>query len=412
MDEGRQGIIVPVKTKLNVAKKTLLILLAFVLLPPACTSPDATQPAVETTTPTIQVMAKETATSLPEARTDCTSRYPNNPPEQRNWPKEEWTVSTLEEHCLDRAKVEEAVRQFEKNYTTSSLLIIRHGELVYEKYFFPFFKPERRVPVYSITKSYLSALVGIARDQGLLDSLDHKVIEYFPEYFYPTTDPRMGQTTLRHLLTMSGGFVWLEDGPIEERWMESGNLVEASINQKLMEKPGTGFTYSSANAQLMSAILTKIVNEPLKDYAQRTLFSPLGIQPKDWFWGVDDQGYALGGWGMYLRPRDIARFGYLYLNDGYWDGKQIVSKDWVHESTSQQIDTSPGMGYGYYWWVFPPEELAIFEALGYGGQCLYIVPALDLVVVTTANVSNENIAGAPDPGPVIYQYIVKAVMDK
>ena len=411
MKEGTHGIKVLVKMNFNIVQRLMLILLIFVLVLSACSSINTTPPVVAMTTPTVQVMAGETASSLPQARTDCASRYPSNPEERKVWPKEEWTISSLEEHCLDRAKVEEAVRYFEQNYVTSSLLIVRHGELVYEKYFFPVFKPERRVPIFSITKSFLSALVGIAMDKGQLDSLDHKVIEYFPEYFYPTTDPRMSQATLRHLLTMSTGFLWLEDGSIEERWMESGNLVEASINLKFLEKPGTGFTYSSANTQLMSAILTRIVNEPLQDYAQQNLFSPLGISAKDWSWGVDDQGYYLGGWGMNLRPRDLARFGYLYLNDGYWDGRQVVSKEWVRQSTSLQIDTSLDVDYGYLWWVHSLRELTIFEARGYGGQSIYIVPDLDMVVVTTANVEGRD-AGAPDPAPVIYEWIVKSVTDR
>jgi CubicO group peptidase (beta-lactamase class C family) len=346
------------------------------------------------------------------AKTDCASRYESDPVKRETWPTDDWKISTLEEHCLDREKVEKAVWYFEQNYSTSSLLIIRHGELVYEKYFFRFNKPERRVPIYSITKSFLSALVGIAIDQGQIDSLDHTVSEYFPEYFYPTTDQRMRKVTLRDLLTMSAGFIWLEDGEIEERWQESGNLVEASINLKFQDSPGEYFNYSSAHTQLLSAILTEIVSVPLREYAQSHLFSPLGIQPKDWNWGVDDQGYYLGGWGMNLRPRDIARFGYLYLNDGYWDGQQLVSSDWVRQSTSAQIDTGFGLDYGYLWWIHRGEDQPIFEGRGYGGQSLYVIPNLDMIVVVTANVNSGNVSGAPDPAPIIYDWIVKAVTDK
>jgi CubicO group peptidase (beta-lactamase class C family) len=396
--------------KIKMFQRIFLIILVSALLPVACTV--TTQPSVPTAAATSQVVAEETGTSLPEARTDCSSRYPSAPAERKNWPTDEWKISSLEEHCLDRVRVEKAAWYFEQNYATSSLLIVRHGELVYEKYFFSFNKPERRVPIYSITKSFLSALIGIAMDQGLLDSLDHKVIEYFPEYFYADTDPRMSQVTLRNLLTMSAGFVWLEEGEIEKRWTESGNLVKASINLKFQDTPGAGFNYSSAHTQLLSAILTKIVEEPLRDYAQRNLFSPLGIPAKNWGWGADDQGYYLGGWGMNLLPRDIARFGYLYLNDGYWDGKQVVSKEWVQQSTSKQIAAYPGMDYGYLWWVHPGKDPSIFEAIGYGGQSLYVIPELDMVVVVTANVSRENLPGAPAPAPIIYEWLVKAVTDK
>lgn len=368
-------------------------------------------PVPPTSAPTVTVIQTATASPPLAARSDCASRYTSVPEEREAWPTGGWTISTLEEHCLDRARVEKAVWYFEQDYATSSLLIVRHGELVYEKYFFPFNKPERRVEIYSITKSILSALTGIALDQGQLDSLDHKVSEYFPEYFYPTTDPRMERVTLRDLLTMSAGFVWLEDGEIEAQWMESGNLVEASINLQFQDSPGQAFNYSSAHTQLLSAILTESMGESLRDYAQRNLFSPLGIPSKDWNWGIDDQGYYLGGWGMNLRPRDLARFGYLYLNEGYWDGEQVVSRDWVRQSTSSQIAVAPGLEYGFLWWVHPADGLSVFEGRGYGGQSLYVVPELDLVVVVTANVSGENPVGAPDPAPIIYEWIVKAVTD-
>jgi CubicO group peptidase (beta-lactamase class C family) len=372
-------------------------------VPPVTSLPRAAETVVS------PLPASATATRHPVARSDCASRYPSD---QAIWPREEWVISTLEEHCLDRAKVEKAVWYFEQNYATSSLLIVRHGELVYEKYFFSFNKPERRVHIFSITKSFLSALVGIAMDQGKLDSLDHKVVEYFPEYFYPTTDPRMRQVTLRELLTMSAGFLWLEDGPIEKRWMESGNLVEASINLGFTDPPGTAFNYSSAHTQLLAAILTEIVGEPLRDFAQRNLFSPMGIAAKDWSWSRDDQGYYLGGWGMYLRPRDLARFGYLYLHNGNWDGQQVVSEEWVRESTSAQIDTGLGPSYGYLWWVHPSNSMPAYEGVGYGGQSLYIIPELDMVIVVTGNVSGENQLGAPNPNPIINEWIINAAMDQ
>lgn len=381
----------------------LPIFLAIILLFAACVPSETIQTSSPTSTSTIEPIV----TVTPQARTDCATRYT-----AAIFPKEDWKISTLEEHCLNRAKIEKAVWYFEQNYATSSLLIVRHGELVYEKYFIRTVNPDRRVHIFSITKSFLSALVGIAMDQGILDSLDHKVIEYFPEYFYPTTDLRMSQVTLRELLTMSAGFLWQEDGPIETRWMETGNLVEASINLDFMDEPGTAFNYSSAHTQLLSAILTKLTGEPLRDFARRNLFSPMGITSKDWNWGRDDQGYYLGGWGMNLRTRDLARFGYLYMNNGMWNGQQVVSEEWVRESTSPQIDTGWGPKYGYLWWIHPSEHIPTYEAIGYGGQSLYLVPSLDMVIVVTGNVSGGNQAGAPDPNPIINEWIIKAVTDQ
>jgi len=370
-------------------------------------------PVVETVevsqTPALDTPVTLTQTVvLPTPRTDCKERYATAPAERDYWPTVEWRVSSLEEHCLDPQKVERAAWYLENNYATRSLLIVRHGELVYEKYFRSISKPERAVAIYSVTKSVLSALVGIALDQGVLDSLDHTVIEYFPEYFYPQTDPRMAQVTLRDLLTMSAGFLWAENGPIEAEWLASDNWVEAAINLEFSEQPGTVFTYSSANTQLLSAILTQLTGEPLRDYAQRNLFTPLGIPDNRWHWTTDNQGYAIGGFAMHLRPRDMARFGYLYLNQGYWDGQQIISPEWVQQSTSSQIDTGGGDDYGYLWWIHPWPDQPAFEALGYGGQSIYVAPSLDLVVVVTS----EGSFGAPDPSPIIYGWIVKAVTDQ
>ena len=210
--------------------RIMLLLISFGLVLAGCAggaTPTTPVPIVSSTIsipviPTQTVTPTETVpspTAFPTPRTDCRERYSTAPTERDYWPTSEWRVSSLEEHCLDPQKVEHATWYFENNNAARSLLIVRHGDLVYEKYFRSILKLERTVNVYSVTKSVLSALVGIAMDQGLLDSLDHKVIEYFPEYFDPGTDPRMAQVTLRNLLTMSAGFKWVEDGPIEAKWL-------------------------------------------------------------------------------------------------------------------------------------------------------------------------------------------------
>lgn len=377
---------------------------------PTAAPPVSVSPTV-TISPTATLLPTVTETGASAARTDCVNRYPSNPSKRKNWPKEEWTVSTLEEHCMDRASVEKGAWYLEQTYNYSSLVVIRHGELVYEKYFSNSYRPDKSVTIYSMTKSFLSALIGIAMDQGLLDSLDHKIIEYFPEYFYPTTDPRMKEVTLRDLLTMSVPFNWVnEDNITVKPWINSGNMVEKAINLKYQiippQKPE--FNYCTPNTQILSAILTKIVGEPLRAYAQRNLFSPLGIPERKWSWSMDDHGYYLGGYGMYLRPRDIARFGYLYLNQGSWDGKQVVSTQWVRQSTSKQIQASPTMDYGYLWWLHRYKDPVIFEARGSGGHILSVIPSLDLVVVVTGVGGGD----LPDPDFVIHEYILKAVTDK
>jgi CubicO group peptidase (beta-lactamase class C family) len=371
-------------------------------------------PPTSTAAPTVTASppATITITGEPTARTDCTRRYPSSPYERKIWPQEEWTISTLEEHCMDRAKVERGVWYLEQAHNYRSLVVVRHGELVYEKYFSSAYRPERRAEMYSMTKSVLSALFGVAMEQGLLDSLDHKVIEYFPEYFYPTTNPLMKEVTLRDLMTMSVPFDWTNENNITVApWINSGNMVEKAINLKFQRilPPEPEFMYCTPNTQILSAILTKSVGDDLRTYAQRNLFSPLGIPAGNWSWGVDDHGYSLGGYGMFMRPRDIARFGYLYSNRGYWDGKQLISKDWVEQSTTKKIRAEPpSIDYGYLWWVHRSNDPAIFEARGSGGQVLAVVPSLDLVVV----VSGKDGGDLPDPDFVIHEYIIDAIVDE
>ena len=389
-------------------RKIVFVLTALAFLLSACGGVTSLS---STVTPTVIISATATGTSIPEARTDCAGRYPSDPSKRKNWPKEEWTVSTLEEHCLDRATVEKGIRYLEKTYNYSSLVIVRHGELVYEKYFNRSPNPKRSVEIYSMTKSYLSALIGIAMDQGLLDSLDHKVIEYFPEYFTPSTDPRMKEVTLRDLLTMSVDFLWVnEDDLSVAPWVNSGNMVKAAINLKFpsIPAPKPEFNYCTPDTQILSGILTKLAGESLRAYAQQNLFSPLGIPAGNWTWGMDEQDNYLGGYGMYFRPRDIARFGYLFSSRGYWDGKQLISEQWVQESTTKKIRASVTMDYGYLWWVHPSTDPAIFEARGSGGRIMSIIPSLDLVVVVMGIGGGD----LPDPDFVIHEYIIKAVTDE
>ncbi len=312
---------------------------------------------------------------------------------------------------MDRARVERGVWYLERTHNYRSLVVVRHGELVYEKYFADTYRPERRAEMYSMTKSVLSALFGIAMDQGLLNSLDHTVFEYFPEYFYPTTDPLMKEVTLRDLLTMSVPFECVSDNITMAAWINSGKMLEKAINLKFQRilPPEPEFLYCNQNSHMLSAALTKIVGEDLHTYAQRNLFSPLGIPEAYWNWGVDDQGYYLGAYGMFMRPRDIARFGYLYSSQGYWNGRQLISREWVRQSTTKKITAvPPSMDYGYHWWVHRSTEPAIFEARGSGGQVLSVIPSLDLVVV----VNGKNGGDLPDPDFVIHEYIIGAVMDE
>ena len=292
---------------------------------------------------------------------------------------------------------------------TSSLLVARHGYIVYERYF----QGDQDTPrtLWSVTKSVLSTLIGIALAEGRIRSIDQPMLDFFPELSARPLNPEVRRITLRHLLTMSDG--------ISREGLDF-LLTEDKLSVPLQYGPGANFYYNSMSPQVLSIILTRTTGLKARDFAMKRLFQPLGIPEVRWF-QVD--GYSLGAFGLELTTRDLAKIGYLLLNEGRWDGRQIVPPAWVAEATRPHIRvprsakfialTGPYFvdQYGYYWWVRPRQIPPAYMAQGYGGQFLYIVPELDLVTVITANDqdSKENLH-ALGYLALIDDYIVPAVV--
>ncbi len=262
-----------------------------------------------------------------------------------------------------------------------SILVVRHGYLVLERYYGGYTRNVAHA-VQSVTKSVTSALIGIALDTGALASLDQPVVAFFPEYVTPALDPRKREITIRHLLTMTSGLQWEEADPTTrtgavQRWRESSNQVKYVLELPLAQPPGTAFNYNSAGSHLLSAILTKATGMRTLEFANRQLFDPLGIEV---LWAMDQQGINYGGFGLLMQPVDMAKFGYLYLQRGFWDGKQLVPEAWVKESTRAQLPDGLLTGeatYGYHWWVLEQSRPPAFRATGLGGQYLCVMPDLD-----------------------------------
>jgi len=260
---------------------------------------------------------------------------------------------------------------------------VRHGYIVYERYF----QGGRDTPraLWSVTKSVLSTLVGIALDRGLIRSIDQPMLDFFPEFSGRPLNPEVRKITLRHLLTMSDGI--------------SGEaldflLTEGKLSGPLRHEPGTGFYYNSMSPQVLAIILTRVTGQKVRDFAMRRLFWPLGIFEVRWF---EQDGFSLGAFGLELTTRDAAKLGLLFLDRGRWAGRRIVSPEWIAEATRAQIRvprsaefaalTGPYFTdqYGYYWWIRPRPGAPAYMAQGFGGQFLYIIPDLDLVAVITTN---------------------------
>ena len=321
------------------------------------------------------------------------------PRKREYWPTNGWRSSTPEMQGMDSAKLLIA-DEFVQNRLpdTFSLLVVKNGYLVFEKYY-SWGSPEKYAVVHSVTKSVTSALIGIAIDKGYLQSVDQKLIEFFPEFDTDDLDPRKKEISLRNLLTMSGGFKWNDRGPSMRNWYLSSDWLKFAIQLPQENKPGDVFNYNSSTSHLLSIILSKSTKTSTLDFAKRNLFKPLGIESA--YWHQDPQGYHIGGFGLGLSARDLAKIGFLYLNDGYWSGQPIVSESWVKESTARQIQAFKHpiygrFGYGYQWWVKKVDDCSSFRAWGRRGQFIVAVPELDLIIAVTSN------PGQPHPPTSIH----------
>jgi len=309
------------------------------------------------------------------------------------WPTNGWRSSTPEKQGMDSAKLLIADEFIQNRLPDAfSLLVVKNGYLVFEKYY-SWGSPEKYAVVHSVTKSVTSALIGIALDKGYLNSVDQKLIEFFPEYITDELDPRKKEIRLKHLLTMSAGFRWNDRGPSMRNWYSSSDWIKFAIQLPQENNPGDVFNYNSSTSHLLSAILSKSTKTSTLDFAKRNLFEPLGIQSA--YWHQDPQGYYIGGFGLGLSARDLVKIGFLYLNNGYWNNQSIVSEYWVKESTDQQIQAVSHpiygtFGYGYQWWVKKVDDCSSFRAWGRRGQFIVIVPELDLAIAVTSETAQPH----------------------
>jgi CubicO group peptidase (beta-lactamase class C family) len=300
------------------------------------------------------------------------------------WPTTGWRTSTPEQQGFDSAKLVEGLQALNKGNTgIHSLLIIRNGRVVLDAYFYPY---EGSFPhkLASVTKSVTTTLIGIAVDQGKLQ-LDQPMVSFFPDRAIANLDNRKKSITVRHLAEMMNGMesgCLAGDEPTLDAMRSKPDWVQAALDRKLVHDPETGFCYDSPGMHLLSAILQKATGMTEYEFARQNLFEPLGIQ--EVFWQSDPQG-TTHGWGdLYLKPRDAAKIGYLWLNHGRWEDRQIVSAAWVANSV-QAHSKAGGDDYGYGWWVArdaPPNDN--YYAMGHGGQYIRVFPSYNAIVVITA----------------------------
>jgi CubicO group peptidase (beta-lactamase class C family) len=322
-------------------------------------------------------------------------------PVRTYWPTNSWRESAPAEQGMDSGLLQKMLADIEEQgLNIDSIVVVRNGYIVTEKYLSPY-EQDTLHDVYSVTKSVISALIGIAIHQGYINGVNDLVLDYFPERTFQNDSALKRSITLEHLLTMSSGLEWEMD-----EMVASPDWVQYVLDQPMYFEPGTAFHYNSGNTHVLSAILQKTSGLSAYEFAQQHLFEPLGID--DTSWQEDILGISKGGWGMKMTPRDMAKLGYLYLNLGIWDGRQIIQTAWITASTKKYIQVPEPLEpwdlyMGYSWWL---HEDGLYAAHGMKGQFIYVIPELDLVVVITADIPDDQYA---EPQLLIRDYIIPAV---
>lgn len=302
---------------------------------------------------------------------------------------DDWVISTPEAEGMNTDMLEEA---FAKVYYQDAhpgaraLLVIKNGKLVAEAYPGNDNHATQLNNVQSITKSFVSVLTGIAVDRGDLGSIDTPLFQIYPSYFDNNQNKR--SITIEHALTMNTGLDF-DDSKFLDFYNHEGNSAEYALSQPLWTPPGTEFHYSDADPQLIVSAIEQSIDQTLDSYINQHLLAPLGIT--NYQWETTKDGTHFGAFGLFLTPRDLARFGQLLLNDGMWNGQQIVSSAWLQQATRIHPELVGGGGqyFGYYFWLNPANSS--YAARGNGGQFVYIVPDKELVIVYTASPSSSDV---------------------
>jgi CubicO group peptidase (beta-lactamase class C family) len=299
-----------------------------------------------------------------------------------NWPTRGWRSSSPEAQGMDSAKLAEAFDFIrEHKIPIHSLLIVRNGNIVLDSYFYPF-QSDQLHDGASMTKSVTSTLIGIAIGQRKLSGVSQSVLSLFPQRTIANRDERKEQVTIEHLLTMTSNLDCRSQHEITlSEMMQSKDWVEFMLDLPMSKDSGNKFVYCSGGMHLLSGIISQTTGVSALEFARRELFRPLGINDVVW---PGDPNRITHGWGdLHLRPRDWAKLGYLWLNHGRWEDRQLVPVDWMEAATQVHSRASWGDQYGYGFWIHPERKPPEFEALGRGGQRVSVLPALNLIVVFT-----------------------------
>jgi CubicO group peptidase (beta-lactamase class C family) len=315
-----------------------------------------------------------------------------------------WLVSSPGDVGFDEHELQVAYDKFfsENDLVTGlSLLVVKENQLVAEGYCRGISDHQVKRNIQSATKSFTSLAFGIAMELGYFESVDQRLYDLIPEYF--DDDLQKREITIRHLLTMTSGldfedFLFAEEVHIQSR----KGILEYILSKPMKYEPGTQYWYQNCEPQLLAEVIHLVTGYTIEELAAEFLFEPMGIE--NYVWDMNEDGTNWAAYGLFLTPRDMAKIGKLVLNNGNWEGEQLISSSWIEQSTAYHIDFAiPGQelnsppGYGYYWWVYGQDfawlpGIDAISAVGVGGQYIFIMPDMELVIVMTGEpgVSGEN----------------------
>ena len=316
------------------------------------------------------------------------------------WPTEGWQQASMEDYNIDASKMAIANQFAENDALARALLVIKDGYIVYENYYGGGGIDES-TNLWSVTKSIASALTGLLIDDNIINSPDDYMANLIPAY------PEFNSIKLQHVLTMTTGLSWEEEGPLWVQWIFSDDWVAHALSRGQIRPPGKTFKYSSGNSHFLTSLVYYKTNIKPGILAKERLFDPMGIEfepltetiiynnwneykePLYQTWRQDTKGIECASFALYLKARDMAKFGYLYLNRGRWENEQLISEDWVISSTKDHKTNIYGRySYGYQWYLTMVGGHPSFLASGFGGQIIGVVPSLDLVVVLKYEAEN------------------------
>jgi len=306
------------------------------------------------------------------------------------WPTDGWLTSTPEEQGMSSAKLQEMMDYIQSDYyIIHSILVVRNGYIVWEEYPATGYDADTLHLLFSVTKSFTSCLTGIAIDKGFIGGVSETMLSFFPNRTVENLEGGKERITLENLLMMRSGMFWDEssapyDSPENGVYhINREDGLKWCLDLPMVAVPGQLWHYNTGSSHILSGVIHSATGTSTLDFAKEYLFGPLGIT--DVIWARDMGTTYKGGFDLQLTPRDMAKFGLLYLNGGLWDGRQIISSSWVENSTSTLTRLDDDQGYGYHWWTMP--EVNVFHASGLYGQGIFVSPEEDIVFVLTGGLS-------------------------